>query len=60
MLATSIASGPDPVEPTALPHRPVPALPGCTLTVGFSADLGYARTDPAVAEVVLTRLREPH
>jgi amidase len=58
VLATSIASGPGPVEPTALPHWPVPARPGRALTVGFSADLGYARTDPAVAEVVLTRLRE--
>jgi amidase len=27
VLATSIASGPDPVEPTALPHWPVPARP---------------------------------
>jgi amidase len=58
VLATSIASGPDPVEPTALPYWPVPPLPGRTLTVGFSADLGYARTDPAVGEVVFTRLRE--
>lgn len=58
VLATSVASGPDPVEPTALPHWPVPAPPGRTLAVGFSADLGYARTDPAVAEVVRTRLRE--
>jgi amidase len=58
VLATSIASGPDPAEPTALPHWPVPPVPARTLTVGFSADLGYARTDPAVAGVVLTRLRE--
>jgi amidase len=58
VLATSIASGPDPVEPTALPHWPVPSPPDRTLSVGFSADLGYARTDPAVAETVLTRLRE--
>jgi hypothetical protein len=29
-----------------------------TLTVGFSGDLGYARTDPVVADVVLTRLGE--
>ncbi len=58
VLATSIASGTDPAEPTALPHWPVPAPPGRALTVGFSADLGYVPTDPAVAEVVLARLRD--
>jgi Asp-tRNA(Asn)/Glu-tRNA(Gln) amidotransferase A subunit family amidase len=58
VLATSIASGPAPAEPSALPHWPVPPPPGRILRVGFSADLGFAPTDPAVAEVVLARLRE--
>jgi aspartyl-tRNA(Asn)/glutamyl-tRNA(Gln) amidotransferase subunit A len=58
VLATSIASGPDPVEPTALPHWPVPPPRSRVLTVGFSADLGYARPDPAVTGLVRTRLGE--
>ena len=49
VLATSIASGPDPVEPMALPHWPVPPPPDRPLRVGFSADLAFVRTDPAVA-----------
>jgi hypothetical protein len=47
VLATSIASGPVPRDPAALPQWPVPATAGVQLTVGFSADLGYARPDAA-------------
>ena len=57
VLATSIASGPDPRDPAALPRWPVPAAAGRQLTVGFSADLGYARPDAAVADLVAGRLR---
>ncbi len=57
MLATSIASGPDPRDPAALPQWPVPATGGEQLTVGFSADLGYARPDDAVADLVAARLQ---
>ena len=57
VLATSIASGPDPRDPTALPQWLVPDAAGRRLTVGFSADLGYARPDAAVAELVLGRLK---
>jgi amidase len=57
VLATSIASGPDPCDPTALPHWPVPTTAGEQLTVGFSADLGYARPDAAVAALVAGRLQ---
>ena len=57
VLATSIASGPDPRDPAALPRWPVPAIAGKQLTVGFSADLGYARPDPAVAGLVAGRLQ---
>jgi amidase len=58
VLATSIASGPDPGDPTALPHWPPPASAGDRVTVGFSADLGYAQPDAAVAGLVAGRLRE--
>ncbi len=58
VLATSLASGPAPCDPTALPHWPVPLPAGRPLTVGFSADLGYARPDPAVAALVTARLQE--
>jgi hypothetical protein len=35
----------------------VPDAAGQQLTVGFSADLGYARPDAAVADLVAGRLR---
>jgi Asp-tRNA(Asn)/Glu-tRNA(Gln) amidotransferase A subunit family amidase len=57
VLATSIASGPDPRDPAALPRWPVPATTWKRLTVGFSADLGYARPDAAVADLVAGRLQ---
>jgi amidase len=56
MLATSVASGPDLADPDALPHWPVPARPARLLRVGYSADLGFAQPDPAVADLVLDRL----
>jgi len=58
VLATSIASGPDPCDPTALPHWPPPVAAGDRFTVGFSADLGYAQPDAAVAGLVAGRLEE--
>jgi Asp-tRNA(Asn)/Glu-tRNA(Gln) amidotransferase A subunit family amidase len=58
VLATSIASGPDPRDPAALPPWPVPVTAGRQLTVGFSAGLGYARPDAAVAGLVAGRLQE--
>jgi amidase len=57
VLATSIASGPDLRDPAALPQWPVPATAGRQLTVGFSADLGYARPDAAVAGLVAGRVQ---
>ena len=57
VLATSIASGPDSRDPAALPHWPAPAPAGKQLAVGFSADLGYARPDGAVASLVAGRLQ---
>jgi Asp-tRNA(Asn)/Glu-tRNA(Gln) amidotransferase A subunit family amidase len=57
VLATSIVSGPDPCDPAALPRWPVPVAAGERLTVGFSADLGYAQPDAAVAGLVAGRLQ---
>jgi hypothetical protein len=42
---------------SALRQWPVPAAAGVQLTVGFSADLGYARPDAAVAGLVTGRLQ---
>jgi aspartyl-tRNA(Asn)/glutamyl-tRNA(Gln) amidotransferase subunit A len=58
VLATSVASGPDLHDPTSLPHWPVPERPGRRLRVTYSPDLGYARPDPAVAELVRSRVEE--
>ena len=58
VLATSIVSGPDACDPTALPHWPPPSAGRDRLIVGFSADLGYAQPDAAVAGLVAGRLQE--
>jgi aspartyl-tRNA(Asn)/glutamyl-tRNA(Gln) amidotransferase subunit A len=58
VLATSTASGPDPCDPAGLPHWPPPVAAGDRLTVGFFADLGYGRSDAAVAGLVAGRLQE--
>jgi amidase len=58
VLATSIASGLDPCDPTALPSWPPPVRAGERPTVGFSADLGYAHPDTVVAGLVAGRLHE--
>jgi amidase len=56
MLATSLASGLHPADPTALPHWPVPARPGRRLRVAYSPDLGFAHPDPGVADIVRERV----
>jgi amidase len=58
VLATSLASGLHPADPTALPHWPVPPLPGRRLRVAFSPDLGFARPDPEVTAIVRQRVTE--
>ncbi len=58
VLATSVASGPDPLDPASLPPWPVPPAAGRRLTVGFSPGLGGAQPDPAVAALVAGRLAE--
>ena len=56
VLATSLASGLHPADPTALPHWPVPASPGRRLRVAYSPDLGFAHPDPGVADIVRERV----
>ena len=58
VLATSLASGPDPADPDSLPGWPVPESTGGRLRVGYCADLGYAHPDPAVADIVLGRITD--
>jgi aspartyl-tRNA(Asn)/glutamyl-tRNA(Gln) amidotransferase subunit A len=60
VLATSVASGPHPADPTALPHWPVPgpADPGRRLRVAYSPGLGFAHPDPGVAEIVQQRVAD--
>jgi hypothetical protein len=53
VLDTSIASGPDPVEPTALPHCPVPPLAVAAphrddLAVLFASLAAVSLPDPPV------------
>jgi amidase len=56
VLATSLASGLHPADPTALPHWPVPARPGRRLRVAYSPDLGFAHPDPGVADIARERV----
>lgn len=56
VLATRLASGPHPADPTALPPWSPAALPGRRLRVAYSADLGFARPDPRVADLVRQRV----
>jgi aspartyl-tRNA(Asn)/glutamyl-tRNA(Gln) amidotransferase subunit A len=56
VLATSLASGLHPADPTALPHWPVPVGPGRRLRVAYSPDLGFAHPDPGVAGIVRQRV----
>jgi amidase len=58
VLATSLASGPDRADPDSLPGWPVPDSTRRRLRVGYSADLGYAHPDPAVAGIVLGRITD--
>jgi amidase len=56
VLATRLASGPHPADPTALPPWTPPAPPRRRLRVAYSADLGFARPDPRVADLVRQRV----
>lgn len=52
VLATSVASGPHACDPTSLPHWPVPGRPDTRLRVAYSPDLGFAQTEPWIADLV--------
>ncbi|NIK59935.1 amidase family protein [Kribbella shirazensis] len=58
ILATSIASGPDRLDPTALPHWPVPSLVDRPWRVAYRSTLGQCPADPGVDRVLRERLAE--
>ncbi|TCC01338.1 amidase [Kribbella soli] len=60
ILATSIASGPHRLDPTALPHWPVPTEPAWIgpWRVAYFSTLGRWAADPGVDRVVRERLAE--
>ncbi|WP_328999414.1 amidase [Kribbella sp. NBC_00709] len=59
IVATSIASGPHRLDPTALPHWPVPAPQDRgAWRVAYRATLGACPADPAVDRVLRDRLTE--
>ncbi|MFF1822711.1 amidase [Kribbella sp. NPDC058245] len=52
MLATSLASGPHRLDPTALPHWPVPILADGPFRVAYLSSLSAYAVDPGVDRVV--------
>jgi aspartyl-tRNA(Asn)/glutamyl-tRNA(Gln) amidotransferase subunit A len=56
MLATSVVSGPHRLDPTALPHWPVPVLADGPWRVAYLSTLGRYAADPGVDRVVRERL----
>ncbi len=60
ILATSIASGPHRLDPTSLPHWPVPTEPALTRRwrVAYFSTLGRWGADPGVDRVVRERLAQ--
>ncbi|MFI5707677.1 amidase family protein [Kribbella sp. NPDC051620] len=59
-LATSLVSGPDRLDPSALPHWPVPTVAGPeSWRVAYRSALGLIQNDPAVNGVVRGSLAVP-
>jgi len=58
ILATSLASGPHRLDPTALPDWPVPALVDRAWRVAYRSTLGTPVADPAVDRLIRERLAE--
>jgi amidase len=56
ITATSIASGPDRLDPTALPHWPVPLQADRPWRVAYRSTLGAHPADPAVDALIRDRL----
>lgn len=52
ITATSVVSGPDRLDPSALPHWPEPVLSDGPWRVAYRASLGRQVADPAVAALV--------
>lgn len=58
VTAVRVAAGSHPLDPTALPAwQPSPAATNRPPRVAFSPDLGFATPEPALAELVRTRVR---
>ncbi len=58
VLATSIASGPHRLDPTALPHWPVPKAEERPWRVAYRSTLGRPEVDPAVDVLIRKRLTD--
>ncbi|MEU4389641.1 amidase [Kribbella sp. NPDC023855] len=58
VTATSLVSGPDRLDPSALPHWPVPELSAGPWRVAYTARLGRQMADPAVAQLVRDSLSD--
>ncbi|WP_350276537.1 amidase [Kribbella sp. HUAS MG21] len=58
IVATSIASGPDRLDPTALPHWPVPSRLERPWRIAYHSTLGECAADPGVDRVLRERLAE--
>ena len=56
ILATSIASGPHRLDPTALPAWPVPVVSDRSWRIAYYSTLGRHSADPAVDQVIRERL----
>lgn len=56
MLATSVVSGPHRLDPTALPHWPVPILAEGPWRVDYLPTLGPYTADPGVDQLIRNRL----
>ncbi|MFC9688453.1 amidase [Kribbella sp. NPDC056951] len=56
MLATSVVSGPHRLDPTALPHWPVPILAEGPWRVAYLPTLSQYAADPAVDQLIRNRL----
>ncbi|MFF0341186.1 amidase [Kribbella sp. NPDC004875] len=56
VLATSVASGPHRLDPTALPQWPVPARVAGVLRVAYHSTLGVCPADPGVDRVLRDRV----
>jgi aspartyl-tRNA(Asn)/glutamyl-tRNA(Gln) amidotransferase subunit A len=58
ILATSIASGPHRLDPSALPRRQIPVVPDRSWRVAYHSTLGRHPADPWVDQLIRERLTQ--